>query len=92
MGVCMYVGSVATYARCSGIFNTHLTANLPRNLPEKFFCKSVKIRQNYGHGPSCSSPVCAVNNAQVFCYSHINVRYLSAGTCYPETREGYIMF
>jgi len=24
-------GSVATYARC-GIFNTHLTANLPRNL------------------------------------------------------------
>jgi len=99
-----------------GIFSTHLTANLPRNLPEKFFCKSVKIRQNYGftflvpaypgcpgkeavkwlllygHGPSCSSPVCAVNNAQVFCYSHINVRYLSAGTCYPETREGYIVF
>jgi len=40
-------GSVATYARCDGIFNTHLTANLPRNLPVNFF-KSVKIRQNYG--------------------------------------------
>ena len=38
----------------------HLTANLPRNLPVKTFCKLVKIRQNYGHesaapffGPSC---------------------------------------
>ena len=28
-------GSVATYARCGGIFNIHLTANLPRNLPVK---------------------------------------------------------
>jgi len=28
-------GSVATYARCGGIFNVHLTANLPRNLPVK---------------------------------------------------------
>ena len=28
-------GSVATYARCGGIFNTNLTANLPRNLPVK---------------------------------------------------------
>jgi len=25
-------GSVATYARCGGIFNIHLTANLLRNL------------------------------------------------------------
>jgi len=30
-------GSVATCARCGGIFNIHLTANLPRNLPVKFF-------------------------------------------------------
>jgi len=30
-------GSVATFARCSGIFNIHLTTNLPRNLPVKFF-------------------------------------------------------
>jgi len=30
-------GSVATYASCSGILNIHLTANLPRNLPVKFF-------------------------------------------------------
>ena len=27
--------SVATYARCGGIFNIRLTANLPRNLPVK---------------------------------------------------------
>ena len=36
-------GSVATYARCYGIFNMHLTANLPRNLPVKKRFKSVKI-------------------------------------------------
>jgi len=42
-------GSVATYARCSGIFNIHLTANLPRNLPVRAFLKSVKIWLNYGH-------------------------------------------
>jgi len=35
-------GSVATYARCSGNFDTHLTANLPRNLPVKKILKSVK--------------------------------------------------
>ena len=33
-------GSVATYARCGGIFNIHSTANLLRNLPINFF-KSV---------------------------------------------------
>jgi len=32
-------GNVATYARCGGIFNMHLTANLPRNLPVKKSCK-----------------------------------------------------
>jgi len=36
-------GSVATYARCDGIFNICLTANLPRNLPVKFFVESVKV-------------------------------------------------
>ena len=41
-------GSVATYARCSGIFDIHLTTNLPSNLQKKtsseiFFFKSVKI-------------------------------------------------
>ena len=30
-------GSVATYARCDGIFNIHLTTNFPRNLPVKIF-------------------------------------------------------
>jgi len=29
-------GSVATYAMSSGIFNTHLIANLRRNLPVVF--------------------------------------------------------
>ena len=42
-------GSVATCARCSGIFNMHLTANLPRNLSVKNFLKSVRNWQNYGH-------------------------------------------
>ena len=39
-------GSVARYARTGAIFDTQLTANLPRNLPLKN-CKSVKIRQNF---------------------------------------------
>jgi len=31
-------GSVATYARCGGIFDIHnLTANLQKNIPVKFF-------------------------------------------------------
>jgi len=34
-------GSVATYARCSGIFNIHLTANLPGNLSVKLFFKNL---------------------------------------------------
>ena len=42
-------GSVATYARCGGIFNIRLTAYLPRNLPVKKNLKSVRIRQNYGN-------------------------------------------
>ena len=36
-------GSVATYARCGGMFNVLLTVNLLRNLPVKKFSKSVKI-------------------------------------------------
>jgi len=58
-------GSVATYARWGGIFNTHLIANLPRNLPVNFL-KPVKIWQKYGHesvarlfGPPC-----------IFCSNH----------------------
>jgi len=30
-------GNVATYARCGGIFNIHLSTNLPRILPVKKF-------------------------------------------------------
>ena len=36
-------GCVATYSRCGGSFNIHLTANLPGNLPAKEILKSVKI-------------------------------------------------
>jgi len=36
-------GSVAIYARCGGIFNTHLTANFLKDPPVKKFGKSVKI-------------------------------------------------
>jgi len=36
-------GSVATYARCGGIFKIHLTTNLLKNLPVKKCFKSVKI-------------------------------------------------
>jgi len=35
-------GSVATHARCGGIFDNRLTANLPANLPVKTCLKSVK--------------------------------------------------
>ena len=35
-------GNVPTYARCGGIFNIHLTANLLESSSE-FFFKSVKI-------------------------------------------------
>jgi len=36
-------GSVATYARCGGIFDIHLTANLPRNLSVKNFLIRLSI-------------------------------------------------
>ena len=52
--------SVATHARCGGIDNIRLTANLPRNLVFKKCLKSIKIWRNYGHesvaqffGPPC---------------------------------------
>ena len=36
-------GSVATYAGCGAIFDNHLTANLPRNLPVKFKKNRLRI-------------------------------------------------
>ena len=33
-------GSVATYARCGGSFNIHLTTNLPRKFPLNFLIGS----------------------------------------------------
>jgi len=36
-------GSVATHARCGGIFNMHLTANLPRNLSVKNFVNRLRF-------------------------------------------------
>jgi len=38
-------GSVATYARCSGIFNMHLTANLRKNLPVKKFVNRLRFNR-----------------------------------------------
>jgi len=38
-------GSVATYAGHAGIFDIHLTANLPRNLPVKKFFKQQQQQQ-----------------------------------------------
>jgi len=35
-------GNVATYARCVGIFDMHLTVNLPKHLPVKNILKSVE--------------------------------------------------
>jgi len=55
---------VATYASSGGIFNKHFTANLPGNLHVKKICKSLKIRQNYGHEfvASLFGPPCHVNS------------------------------
>jgi len=36
-------GSVATYARCVGMFNVHLTANLLRNLLVKNFTNRLRF-------------------------------------------------
>ena len=36
-------GSMATYARCGGIFNNHFIANFVENLPMKEFLKSIKF-------------------------------------------------
>jgi len=36
-------GSVATYARCGGIFDIRLTANLPKESSREKMFKSVKI-------------------------------------------------
>jgi len=42
------------------IFNTRLTANLPRNLPVKKISKSVKIWQNYGYESVALGAPCIV--------------------------------
>jgi len=58
-------GSVATYARCGGIFNIRLTADLLRNIPVKTF-KSVQIWQNYGH----VSPLFLVHPIYTYIHSY----------------------
>jgi len=40
--------SVATYARCGGIFNVHVTANFCGESFSETYSKSVKISENYG--------------------------------------------
>jgi len=42
------VSEGSIYAKCTGIFNIHLTANLARSLTVNFFYQSVKIWQKYG--------------------------------------------
>jgi len=51
---------VATYARCGGSFNIHLTTNLPRNLPVKFLLNrsrfdKIMVMSLWSHffGPPC---------------------------------------
>jgi len=61
-------GSVATYARYGEIFNTHLNANLLRNLPVKKILKLVKIRQKCCHESVAplflAHPVCMTLTAE----------------------------
>jgi len=47
-------GSVATNARCAGIFNIHLTTNLPRNLP-------VKMRTTPGSDAAAAAAAAAAD-------------------------------
>ena len=66
--------SVATHAKCGGIFDIHVTANLPKNRPVKTFLKSVKNWQNYGHdsvAPFLTHPV-YVSLLFVFSFKQIN--------------------
>jgi len=42
-GINVSQGSVATHARCGGILNIHLTANLPRSLPVIFFKNRLRF-------------------------------------------------
>ena len=82
--------SVATYERCSGMFNIYLTANLPRNLPVKNICKSVKIWQNCGHAsvapffgpPSRSSNFLAAN---LLTFTQEQTAYLSSESPHAMT-------
>ena len=52
-------GSVATCARCGGIFNFHFTTNLSRNLPVRFFNRlrfdRIMVTSLWPHffGPRC---------------------------------------
>jgi len=76
MGINVSRGSVATYARCGGIFNIRLTTNLPRNLPVIFF----KIRLRFDRvmvmslcGPTFSGPTaCSVHTVK----THWIIKYL----------------
>ena len=59
-------GSVATYARCDGIFNIHLTANLPRNLPVKVVFNRLRFDRSMVTSlwPSFFGPLCSKGNPE----------------------------
>jgi len=54
-------GIVATYARCGGMFNIHLTTDFPRNLPVKKFVNRLRfdrimVESVYSNAIAISSP------------------------------------
>ena len=87
-------GSVATYARCGGIFDIHLTANLLGNLPVKKNCKSVKIWQNYGHESVAPFLAHAVVTLKQFTsmQSFYIVQSLRGSPCEKNVREVSLHF
>jgi len=78
-------GSVATYARCGGMFNVLLTVNLLRNLPVKKFSKSVKIWQTYARMVESVAPFfgapCISNSDFADSLSYLRYRLLSILIC-----------
>jgi len=74
-GITVSLGSVATYARCGGIFNTGLTANLPRSLPAKNFFIRLRFDRIKLCGPAfLAHPVGYIE--KVFNKRYIALKYM----------------